>query len=420
MNDDDFSNIVRSGTEHHVSVSEHTGNAKNPKNVVTSHAEETEARRRAFEEKALAAVEAEKALAAALAEHTEHIASDNDSQNSNIQKLAASQVAANRASLAKEGAAKPNVQNVATDVLEANQQKVGTDKIQDNIQSVGNGKGVAPNVQNISTDVIAANQQSVGGGKAFAANTQTIAQDSLGINRQGLDKGPAASANLQALPKDDVAANRQSVGQEGDAKNQQGISANAIGPNEQKLALLAAQDNKQTLEQDSFANNRQPIPQGPGITPNNQAIGAEAPSLNRQAAPQDAPAGPNLQGVGNDNIESHFEPLPSGDVERKKVDFPTDTHTGNTTQPPAESTASNTAKRNPAAAQRPPLTKAEQLQQAKLKREQINDAFHGRLAGIKHNVDALNDRLTNFEDNVLKKNAKLDKGNPEDFDFELD
>jgi hypothetical protein len=69
---------------------------------------------------------------------------------------------------------------------------------------------------------------------------------------------------------------------------------------------------------------------------------------------------------------------------------------------------------------RAPLTAAEQQQHAKLKREQINDAFHGRLAGIKHNVDALNNRLTNFEDKVHKEDAHLDKGNPEDFDIELD
>jgi archaellum component FlaC len=69
---------------------------------------------------------------------------------------------------------------------------------------------------------------------------------------------------------------------------------------------------------------------------------------------------------------------------------------------------------------RAPLTAAEQQQQAKLKREQMNDAFHGRLAGIKQNVDALNDRLTSFEDKVHKEDAHLIKGNPEAFDIDLD
>lgn len=48
------------------------------------------------------------------------------------------------------------------------------------------------------------------------------------------------------------------------------------------------------------------------------------------------------------------------------------------------------------------------------------DEFHGRVAGIKHNVDALNNRLTDFEEKVHKEDAKLLKGNPEDLDIELD
>jgi hypothetical protein len=40
MHDDEFPDIIGSGTEHHVSVSEHTGNAKTPHNNVSSHEEE--------------------------------------------------------------------------------------------------------------------------------------------------------------------------------------------------------------------------------------------------------------------------------------------------------------------------------------------------------------------------------------------
>jgi len=35
-------------------------------------------------------------------------------------------------------------------------------------------------------------------------------------------------------------------------------------------------------------------------------------------------------------------------------------------------------------------------------------------------VDALNDRLTSFEDKVHKEDAHLIKGNPEAFDIDLD
>ena len=461
MNDDDFSGIVRSGSQHSVSVSEHTGNAKTPKNIVVSHEEETEARKRAFEEKALAALDAEKALAAALAEHTEHVLPDDTAADANIQKIAASKEAINRQDIAGDAAPKSNVQNVPTDVLEANHQKVETDKIQDNIQSVGNSQGMDANRQGVATDVITANQQNVGGGniaankqniagekaieanrqgiptdviapnvqdipvggiaanvqdisnKSLTANNQAITQDAQGLNRQGIDNGPAAAANLQALPADDVAANRQSLGQDGNAKNQQGIPTDGISTNEQKLAKLGVQDNQQAIGPDNLSTNRQGLAPEPSMAPNNQAIGTDAPTLNRQAAPQDAPPGTNRQGVGNDKIESHFETLPSTEVVRKKVDFPSSTGaTANTKATPQPAM-------KPGQAPRAPMTAAEQ-QEAKLKREQMNDAFHGRLAGIKHNVDALNHRLSDFEEKVHKEDANLVKGNPEDFQVDLD
>ena len=142
MNDDDFSGIVRSGSQHSVSVSEHTGNAKTPKNIVVSHEEETQARKLAFEQKALAALEAEKALAAALSEHAEQATPKEIAADANVQKVNSGVSAKNLQGIPTDGALEPNVQNVSTDVIDANLQKVGTDKIQDNIQSVGNGKGI--------------------------------------------------------------------------------------------------------------------------------------------------------------------------------------------------------------------------------------------------------------------------------------
>jgi hypothetical protein len=144
------------------------------------------------------------------------------------------------------------------------------------------------------------------------------------------------------------------------------------------------------------------------MAPNNQSIGADAATLNRQAAPQDAPHSINRQGVDNGKIESHFETLPSGEVVRKKVDF--------ARQASPSSSAKSAAS---AAPRRTPMTAAEQ-QEVKLKREQMQDAFHGRLAGIKSNVNALNHRLTDFEELVHKEDAKLIKGNPDDFEVDLD
>jgi hypothetical protein len=222
------------------------------------------------------------------------------------------------------------------------------------------------------------------------------------------------------LPADEAINNRQTLAVDANANNRQGIPTNANSANEQGVAKLAIQDNKQPLPQDNLAANNQALAQTPGIGPNNQPLATDAATLNRQAAPEDAPPGLNRQGVDNGKIESHFEQLPSGDVVRNKVDFPTGTPSGGS-QTAATLSASTAAKpKAPAASASTPVTAAEQQRLAKLKREQMHDAFHGRLAGIKHNVDALNSRLTDFEDKVSKEDSKLDKGDPDDFDIDLD
>jgi hypothetical protein len=273
-------------------------------------------------------------------------------------------------------------------------------------------------VQDIAIDGIAANKQALGT-SSFNANNQAVGQDTTGLNRQGIDNGPAAAPNLQGLPADEAINNRQTLAGDTNADNRQGIPTNGNVANEQGVPKLAIQDNKQPLPQDNLAPNNQALANPPGIEPNNQPIATDAAALNRQAAPEDAPPGLNRQGVDNGKIESHFEQLPSGAVERKKVDFPTSTGSGGTNQPAETAAKTSTAKPVAKAVPRVPVTEAEK-QQAKLKREQANDAFHGRLAGIKHNVDALNNRLTDFEDKVHKEDAKLEKGNPADFHVELD
>ncbi len=416
MNDDDFSNIVRSGTGHSVSVSELTGNAKNPKNMVASHEEETEARKRAFEQKALAALDAEKALTAALAEHTEHVAPTDGEQDTNIQKVTSGKAADNLQNITGDDATKPNIQSVSTEVLATNNQIVSAERIQDNIQTVGSNKGIAPNVQNISADAIAPNLQNIGSGN-IDANRQNIAgEKALETNRQGIpsdviapnvqdisDQSLGEKTNLQVFPQDDAGSNRQVLGTENNTQNNARIAANSSGNNAQTIAKLGIQDNKQSLNQGGLTQNNQPLAPASGLNPNNQFVDTDAPSLNRQAAPQDTSPALNRQGVNKDKIESHFEQLPSEDVDRKKVDFSAPQDKGG-----------SSALRSKTNGGRAPVNATER-QQATLNRNHAMDVFHGRLAGIKQNVDALNSRLTDLEEKVHTDDAKFEKGNPKDF-----
>ena len=443
MNDDDFSNIVRSGSEHSVSVSETTGNAKTPKNFVVSHEQETQARKLAFEQKALAALEAQKALSDVLAEHAQQDLANDGAQNANIQKVADDQAADNLQKLTGAGATRPNVQNVSTDGLEANVQQVSTDKIHDNNQALGTNKGIAANVQNISADAIAANVQSISNGH-IAANTQNIAgEKGIQTNRQGIPtdviaphvqgipvgniatniqdipvgsvaanvqdiNGKSLSDNNQAIPQEKIAqqnqgsdlgrtnsphlqdqpqtntnSNRQALSQDGNTQKNASIATKASDNNDPTVAKLGVQDNKQSLDQGKLASNQQNLAPAPGITP-------------------------NRQGVDNGKIQPHFEQVQTGSLARKKVDL--STPQDNRNHPPSLIKATGA---------RAALNATEQ-QQAQLDKLHAKDAFHGRLVGIKQNVDDLNNRLTDLEEQVHADDAKLEKGNPEDFDVNLD
>jgi hypothetical protein len=448
MNDDDFSNIVRSGSGHRVSVSERTGNAKTPKNIVVSDENETEARKRAFEQKTLEALEGQKALSDVLAEHAEQDLPNDGAQDANIQKVADNKTADNLQTIVGDGPTKPNVQNVSTDVLEANKQQVSADIIQDNIQAIGNNKGMAANVQNISADVIAANVQIISNGniaantqnivgekaietnrqgnstdviapnvqnipvgniaanvqdisgKSVSANNQAIPQENTSLNHQSLDLGLTNSSELQDLPQTHTSSNRQVLSGNDNRPNNANIAPSTSSNNGQTIDKPGIQDNKQSLDQDKLVDNNQPLAPTPGIPPNIQGVGHDAPSLNRQSTPQATQPDPNRQGVDNSKIQSHFEKAQTGSLERKKVDFST----------PADNRSSPSSLNKAGRAQTPPIATGQQ--QASLNRLNAKDAFHGRLAGIKQNVDALNNRLADLEEKALTDDAKLEKDNP--------
>jgi len=296
MHDDEFSSIIGSGTEHHVSVSELTGNAKTPQNNVSSHEAEIEARKHAFEAQALEALEEKKALATAIAEHAAHAAPQEKSTDVNIQKFSVDKTTNNRQTIANDGATKPNVQTI------------GSDPHQDNIQPLAVGNN--------------------------AKNTQDIANDKA------------------------IASNRQTIDQAPQVKDVQTIATEVAASNEQQITKASVQDNHQTIDKSDPSLNRQSV--GNSNQPNNANLTAKAVAA---------------------------------DVSRKLIP-------------------------KVAPATRAPMT-AEELEDAKRQRDQLNNAFHGRLADIKHNVDELNERLTDLEDKVQKDDAKLIKGNPNDFKVDL-
>ena len=104
----------------------------------------------------------------------------------------------------------------------------------------------------------------------------------------------------------------------------------------------------------------------------------------------------NRQALDNEQLKDHFEPVPSTTVELAKVDFPT-SGADATPSKKAPSAFAPRAAKAPAAPMTAASRQAALSPAQKAQHEKFLEAFHGRLAGIKHDVEQINDRLDVFE-----------------------
>lgn len=347
MNDDFPDFVVRSGSQHHVSVSEHTGNAKTPKNVVVSSPEETRERKIAFD-------------------HAHDVSNSAETaQDKDPLPPASTQTAS------ASNNAKANVLSVPITVLAPNKQDVNVDSVRDHRQAIepDNAIGInrqtttstaatSANVQNVATEVIAANKQalptqalkdnvqSIAGEAVVPDNVQSIARDLLEDNHAMIDAAPVVT-NRQTVPQDDARVNRQVLNNTAPTANRQPGLASATNANEQRITTLHVQDHQHGVDN------------ADGTADNHQAIDAE-------------------------KIADHLEKLPGSELARAAIKAPSEANKPKIPDPGSTS----------ADAHAPGALSAEEK---KLKHEEAAAAFKRRLLGIKHNVDNLNDRLTDFE-----------------------
>jgi len=442
MQDEEFTNIVRSGAKHSVKVSERTGNAKTPKNIVNSEADEDLDRKKALLAQQVLALELAKAKEkeAKLALDINSKA-DTTTAKPDTALAPTSDGAPNVQTLANGGSTSPNVQEVGTDKLQANVQQVTTevvgtpnvqsvlaDQLTSNVQKVSASSQTenqqklridAPpssdNVQNIAIDKLKDNVQGVLVDQ-IDDNTQKLAVSASPVNRSAIAKDPVSPpANVQSIPTGPTKDNVQSIDVTLAETNRQSIANDDLPLNVQTLAVDDATSNRQALDQTpgSPANratvdtavdtdNRQaiaPVKVTDNIqTVGNAAIADNVQNLdkksvihNRQVTPQNPTSGLNQQGVPIDRIQTHLEALPDTQVERRTVAFPN------------SDTAPATPK--PAAALKPPVAARAPLSDAEVKKiqqEEARAAFRGRLAGIKNTVNNINSRLTDIEEDVKK------------------
>ena len=371
--DDDIpSFVVGSGSEHHVSVSEHTGNAKTPHNKVVSHEEETQARKLAFEK--------------------------HDSDSGSTQKPAPNDAAA-------------NLQNIPNDALGSQlASAAGPQTVADKQQAVSSDTTREKNQQSLAADPTADSNRQKIGASAQTPNVQGLANDAGADHRVGIPT-EGVGHNSAAVPADVAANNRQSLAADApvDSNRQplpgtpaaQGASAAAhpSGVNEQQIPTLNEMDNRQPVQNQGLSDNRQALGQ-PNAEPNLQGLGALANGPNHQAAPSTPEPGANRQAVGAQALQDHREAASSAPIERAKVDFSPVASSSAQASPSdtPDTTQAGKAKKKP----RPGVTLPGLIADPSAASPEALDAaaeFHRRVLDIKHNVDNLNHRLTDFEQN---------------------
>jgi len=414
MSDDNFSGIIRSGKSHGVSVSEHTGNAKTVRNKVSSDEHDVEARKTAFEKQS--------------AEDTANIQkASSDSTQAKEQSVSTDKLNTNRQEINQGSVVATNVRGVNTESLKDNNQKIDSSTTTVNLQKAGNAnittnnqgitknKAIQDNDQKIPNGGISNNNQAVNGG-VLKSNVEGINKGNIATNKQNVGQGNI-SANDQKLPNDKgISTNVQGIPVDGLVTNKQAIDQSSLEPNNQSLPKEQVAPNKKVTQTVVNDKNLQPVLNGAptkndaktlklALEDNNQSLSEQAAETNRQTlknldpllnmhrAPRDGATSANRQPTDKENLDDHFEVLPSEKIKRAEVDSGLSVSASSSESKETFTKIKIKQQVSSPAAERP-LT-AQQV--AKLKHDKFVEAFHGRLAGIKRGVDELNGRLDVME-----------------------
>jgi len=377
MSDDNFSGFIRSGKSHGVSVSEHTGNAKTVRNKVSSDEQEIEARKTAFEKQKFEdTANIQKASSGSVQAKEQFVSAD--ASNANRQEINQGSVVTTNVKGVKTEVLKENNQKIDSSSAAVNLQKVGNANVTTNNQGIAKNKVIQDNDQKIPNGGISNNIKAVDGG-VLKSNVQGIPVDGLVTNKQDLDPSSLESNN-QSLPKDLIASDKQATKTVVNDKNLQPVLNGAPTTNDARTQKLVLGDNNQSLSEQAAETNR-------------QTLKNLDPSLNMHRAPKEGAIGANLQPTDKENLDDHFEVLPSEKIKRAEDDLGRSVADSSSESKETFAKIKVKQQASPLAAER---TLAAQ-QAAKQKHDKYVEAFHGRLAGIKRGVDELNGRLDVME-----------------------
>ena len=394
--DDDIpSFVVGSGSEHHVSVSEHTGNAKTPHNKVVSHQEEPLSRKLAFEKNQVDAAGAKAPNAKDAGVNSPTVPHDAPA-GTNVQQITSEAISANRQAIAHSHPAGANVQDIPTEVIAPNVQSVHTDTLGNHQAHIGAAQQLGDNPQAVPSDVGSDNNRQKIGEDAKSPNVQSVSHNAEQTHREGIHT-EGLSDNHQAIPSETSAANRQALAKTPASAGTSGITLPS-GVNEQEIPTLNETINHQTVQDQSIGDNRQAL-NSADAAPNRQALNTQTTSPNHQAAPKAPEAGTNRQPVGTDALKDHKEAASSAPIVRAKVDF---SKAASASAPASHNMDANAVRQAGKANKksRPGVTLPGLIPDPAAASPEALEAaaeFHRRVLDIKHNVDNLNHRLTDFE-----------------------
>jgi hypothetical protein len=225
---------------------------------------------------------------------------------------------------------------------------------------------VNDNLQDIAIDLPVDNLQAIPTAQRDAVKPATIAKDPISTNDAGIAKENIQERNA-LVEKEQVKTNTASIPKD------------------------THHETRQALDKDSFEDR-------------GASVAKKPLEDNLQAVPSVAPIGDNLQAVDHQAIADHFEVLPTDvrplEESKKTANKPITSKVAPTAPSvvaPINKAAPSKQSTNP---QRNSLANAISPAEAKkiaIAHQAQMEAFHGRLAGIKHNVDELNHKLDDLE-----------------------
>jgi hypothetical protein len=222
-------------------------------------------------------------------------------------------------------------------------------------------------------------------------NLQDIAIDRPADNLQAIPTAQRDISKPATIAKDPISTNDAGIAKENIQERGALVEKEQAKTNTASIPKDTHHETRQALDKDSFEDRGASVAKNPLED-------------NLQAVPSVTPIGDNLQAVDHPVIADHFEVLPTDvrplEESKKTANKPVTSKVASTAPSvvaPNNKAVPTKQSTNP---QRNSLASAISPAEAKkiaMAHQAQMEAFHGRLAGIKHNVDELKHKLDDLE-----------------------